>query len=64
VRERLEAHHADPSRLKEVAAHTGDVGMVLFARAQPDTPGKLVAHAYSYGHMEFAAYELISIVAE
>jgi ferritin-like metal-binding protein YciE len=64
VRKRLEAHGADPSRLKDVAARAGGIGMVLFARAQPDTPGKLVAHAYSYEHMEFAAYELLSIVAE
>ena len=64
VRDRLEAQQADPSRLKDAAARAGGVGMALFARAQPDTPGKLVAHAYSYEHMEFAAYELLSIVAE
>jgi ferritin-like metal-binding protein YciE len=64
VRERLEAHAADPSRLKDVAGRAGGIGMVLFARAQPDTPGKLVAHAYSYEHMELAAYELLSIVAD
>jgi ferritin-like metal-binding protein YciE len=64
VRERLEAHAADPSRLKDIAARAGGVGMVLFARVQPDTPGKLVAHAYSYEHLELAAYELLSIVAE
>jgi ferritin-like metal-binding protein YciE len=64
VRERLEAHGADPSRLKDVAGRAGGIGMVLFARAQPDTPGKLVAHAYSYERMELAAYELLSIVAE
>jgi ferritin-like metal-binding protein YciE len=64
VRERLEAHAADPSRVKDIAARAGGVGMVLFARVQPDTPGKLVAHAYSYEHMELAAYELLSIVAD
>lgn len=64
VRQRLEAHAADPSRLKDAAARAGGIGMVLFARSQPDTPGKLVAHAYSYEHMEFAAYELLSMVAE
>jgi ferritin-like metal-binding protein YciE len=64
VRERLLAHHADPSRLKDAAGRAGGVGMVLFARSQPDTPGKLVAHAYSYEHMELAAYDLLSIVAE
>jgi len=31
---------------------------------KPDTTGKLVAHAYSYEHMELAAYELLGRVAE
>ena len=30
----------------------GGACFLLFARAQPDTPGKLVAHAYSYEHLE------------
>jgi ferritin-like metal-binding protein YciE len=38
--------------------------MVMFAGAQPDTPGKLVAHAFSYEHLELAAYELLRRVAE
>lgn len=38
--------------------------MLLFARTQPDTPGKLVAHAYSYEHMELAAYEILAAYAE
>ena len=33
--------------------------MVAFAAAQPDTPGKLAMHAFSYEHMELAAYELL-----
>ena len=64
VRERLGARGADPSRVKDLAGRAGGVGMVLFARAQPDTPGKLVAHAYSYEHMEMASYELLGLVAE
>jgi ferritin-like metal-binding protein YciE len=64
VRERLAARAADPSRVKDLAGRAGGVGMVVFARAQPDTPGKLVAHAYSYEHMEMAAYELLALVAE
>ena len=48
VRRRLEAHSADPSKTKDLIARAGGVGMVLFARSQPDTPGKLVAHAYSW----------------
>jgi ferritin-like metal-binding protein YciE len=63
VRGRLEAQSAEPSRTKDVVARAGGVGMVLFARSQPDMPGKLVAHAYAYEHMELAAYELLAIVA-
>jgi ferritin-like metal-binding protein YciE len=36
---------------------------VAFARINPDTPGKLTAHAFSYEHMELAAYELLARVA-
>jgi ferritin-like metal-binding protein YciE len=64
VRERLVARGADPSRVKDLAGRAGGIGMVLFARTQPDTPGKLVAHAYSYEHMEMAAYDLLALVAE
>src|SRR4051812_3381713 len=47
VRERLEAHGGSPSRLKEAVMKAGGVGFVLFAESQPDTPGKLVTHAFS-----------------
>ncbi|HKO37096.1 MAG TPA: DUF892 family protein [Solirubrobacterales bacterium] len=63
VRQRLEAHDASPSRIKDAAGKAGAFGMVLFARSQPDTPGKLVMHAFSYEHMEVAAYELLAIAA-
>jgi ferritin-like metal-binding protein YciE len=63
VRERLEAHDADPSRVKDLAGKAGGLGMLLFARSQPDTPGKLTAHAFSYEHMELAAYELLGRAA-
>src|ERR687893_1294523 len=64
VRARLEARGADPSKVKDIVARAGGVGMVLFARSQPDTPGKLTAHAFSYEHMELAAYDLLALVAE
>jgi ferritin-like metal-binding protein YciE len=63
VRRRLEAHDASPSKVKDAAGKAGAFGMVLFARSQPDTPGKLVMHAFSYEHMEVAAYELLGIAA-
>lgn len=63
VRERLRAHGASPSRLKDAAGKGGGFGMVLFARSQPDTPTKLALHAFSYEHMEVAAYELLARAA-
>jgi ferritin-like metal-binding protein YciE len=59
----LEARDADPSKLKDIAGRVGGWAMVAFARLNPDTPGKLTAHAFSYEHMEFAAYELLARVA-
>ncbi|MGN6663035.1 MAG: DUF892 family protein [Solirubrobacterales bacterium] len=63
VRARLEAHDATPSKLKDAAGQAGGFGMVLFAKSQPDTPTKLALHAFSYEHMEVAAYELLAIAA-
>ena len=64
VRARLEAHGASPSKLKDTVMAAGGKGFVLFARSQPDTPGKLAAHAISYENLEAAAYELLSRVAD
>jgi ferritin-like metal-binding protein YciE len=63
VRNQLEARGAKPSTVKDVAGRVGGWGMILFARVNPDTPGKLAMHAYSYEHMELAAYELLRRVA-
>jgi ferritin-like metal-binding protein YciE len=64
IRERLDAHGDGPSKVKDTVMRAGGVGFVLFARVQPDTPGKLAAHAFSYEHLEAAAYELLERVAE
>jgi ferritin-like metal-binding protein YciE/nucleoside-diphosphate-sugar epimerase len=64
VRERLEALGGEPSKLKDAAGAAGGWGMAAFAASQPDTPGKLTMHAYSYEHMELAAYELLRRLAE
>ncbi len=63
VRRRLEARGASPAMLKDLAGKVTGQGFALFAQFQPDTPGKLVTHAYSYEHMELAAYDLLSRVA-
>ncbi|MEA2160872.1 MAG: hypothetical protein QOD66_3252 [Solirubrobacteraceae bacterium] len=64
VRQRLVARDASPAKLKDLAGKVTGKGFALFAQFQPDTPGKLVTHAYSYEHMELAAYELLNMVAE
>ena len=64
VSARLDALGASPSKVKDIVAWAGGKGMILFARSNPDTPGKLVAHAFSYEHMEFAAYDLLMRFAE
>jgi ferritin-like metal-binding protein YciE len=64
MRERLEAHGGSPSAIKEAVMKAGGVAFVLFARSQPDTPGKLAAHGFSYEHLELASYELLRRVAE
>lgn len=64
VEDRLEARQWAPVPQKDLAGRVGGVGMALFARFQPDTPGKLTAHAYAYERMEMAAYELLGRLAE
>src|SRR3954447_7520551 len=51
-RARLEAHGAVASTVKDTAGKACGAAMLLFAKFNPDTPGKLVNHAYSYEHME------------
>src|SRR5215211_2993475 len=63
VRRRLEDRGADAAAIKDLAGKLGGFGMVAFAQANPDTPGKLTAHAYSYEHLEIAAYEMLTRVA-
>jgi ferritin-like metal-binding protein YciE len=64
VRERLEALGASPAAVKDTAGKVTGMGFALFAQSQPDTPGKLVAHAFSYEHMELAAYDMLARLAE
>ena len=64
VRDRIEALGGSPSTVKDVVMAVGGKGFILFARSQPDTPGKLLAHAYSYEHLELAGYRLLALVAD
>jgi ferritin-like metal-binding protein YciE len=63
IRDLLNARGASPSKLKDVAGMLTGHGFGLFAAFQPDTPGKLVVHAFSYEHMEEGAYDMLGIIA-
>ena len=63
VRDQLSRRGTDPSTLKDLAGTVGGWAMIAFARLNPDTPGKLTTHAYSYENMELSAYELLARVA-
>lgn len=62
LRERLRAHGMGV--LDGSTERAGGIGMAVFAASEPDTPAKLVSHAFSYEHMEIAAYELLKRMAE
>jgi ferritin-like metal-binding protein YciE len=64
IEQRLEAHGASPNKLKDVVGTVTGKGFVLFAKVNPDTPGKLAAHAHSYEAMEEAAYEELARIAD
>lgn len=63
TRRLLEERDAAPSKLKDAVMAVGGKGFLLFARSQPDTPGKLLAHAVSYEALEEASYALLGEVA-
>ncbi len=64
VRRLLERRGAKPSLTKDVVMSIGGKGFLLFARLQPDTPGKLHAHAFSYEALELSSSELLARVAD
>jgi ferritin-like metal-binding protein YciE len=64
IRSLLEARSAKPSLTKDTVMKLGGKGFLLFARLNPDTPGKLHAHALSYEALELSSYELLRGTAE
>jgi ferritin-like metal-binding protein YciE len=64
IRSLLEAREAKPSLVKDTVMKVGGKGFLLFARLQPDTPGKLHAHSLSYEALELSSYELLRGTAE
>jgi ferritin-like metal-binding protein YciE len=64
VRERLKAHDAEPSKLKDAAQKGGAMVTGTVAKAAPDTTGKLAIQAYAFEHLEIASYRMLRVVAE
>jgi ferritin-like metal-binding protein YciE len=64
IRSLLEARGAKPSLTKDTLMKLGGKGFLLFAKLQPDTPGKLHAHSLSYEALELSSYELLTLAAE
>jgi ferritin-like metal-binding protein YciE len=63
VEARLEARGSSPSRLQDAAMRLGALNWGGFFAAQPDTPGKLLAFAYAFEHLEIGGYEHLKRVA-
>jgi ferritin-like metal-binding protein YciE len=63
LRERLEAHGAKSSAIKDAAMRLGALNWGLIFQAQPDTPGKATAFAFALTHLKIAGYELLKRVA-
>src|SRR4051794_14366107 len=64
VRGLLGDRDSGPSRFKDAVMAVGGKGFVWFARLQPDTPGKLAAHALSYEALEHGSYEMLARVGQ
>src|SRR5436305_8760417 len=56
VAERLQAYGQSPSKLKDVAAQAGALGIGLAAKGLPDTPLRLMTLAFAFENFEIARY--------
>jgi ferritin-like metal-binding protein YciE len=63
VAERLEAHGASPSTVKDLAMQIGALGIGAAAGAAPDTPMRLATTAFAFENVEIATYHLIEGLA-
>lgn len=64
IRERLEAHDASPSTIKDLAQKSGAMVTGAMAKSAPDTSGKLAIQAYAFEHLEIASYRMLRLVAQ
>jgi ferritin-like metal-binding protein YciE len=64
IRERIEAHGASTSKLKELGGRFTAMAKGVEAAGHSDSPGRLARDGYVREHTEIAAYELLCRVAE
>jgi ferritin-like metal-binding protein YciE len=64
LEERLEAHGASRSLLKDLGGRLTAAQLGVGVVAGSDTPAKVVAVAYGFEHFEIAMYELLKRVAD
>jgi ferritin-like metal-binding protein YciE len=64
LEQRLEAHGASRSMLKDLGGRLTAAQLGVGVVSDSDTPAKLVAVAYGFEHFEIAMYELLKRVAE
>jgi ferritin-like metal-binding protein YciE len=63
LEERLEAHGASPSKVKDAGMAIGALALGMFQRVRSDSVGKLARDAFVAEHLEIAAYEMLERVA-
>jgi ferritin-like metal-binding protein YciE len=64
VRERLEAHGAGTSTVKDVVGKGGAMASGAVAKIAPDTSGKTAIQSYAFEHLEIASYRMLRLVAD
>jgi ferritin-like metal-binding protein YciE len=64
VAERLQAHDAKPSRVRDAALQGGALGIGLALQAAPDTPARLATAAFAFENLEIATYRLLRGLSE
>ena len=63
LEERLQAHDASPSTIKEAGGVLGALMKGVVDMARPDKPGRNARDGFATEHMEIASYELLERIA-
>src|ERR671927_493889 len=63
IAERLEAHGAEPSKVRDAALQAGALAIGAVAHAAPDTPLKLATTAFAFESFEIASYRILRRLA-